>query len=68
MLDNLKLVQEMAARSGEKGVYVAPFSVPVMPRWQNQTHLQISAVCSREALDRTIEAFIDVGRQLEIIE
>ncbi len=67
MLRDPKLAQEMAARLDEKGVYVAPFSFPVVPRGQDRIRTQMSAALSREELDRAIDAFIDVGRDMGII-
>jgi glycine C-acetyltransferase len=67
MLRDPKLAQEMAARLDEKGVYVAPFSFPVVPRGQDRIRTQMSAALSRNELDRAIDAFIDVGRDMGII-
>ncbi len=68
MLRDPKLAQEMAARLEEKGVYVAPFSFPVVPRGQDRIRTQMSAALSREELDRAIEAFIAVGKEMEIVQ
>ncbi len=68
MLHNPKLAQDMAARLDAKGVYVAPFSFPVVPRGQDRIRTQMSAAHSREELDRAIDAFIDVGRDMGIIQ
>lgn len=67
MLRDPKLAQEMAARLDEKGVYVAPFSFPVVPRGQDRIRTQMSAALSRNELDRAIDAFIEVGRDMGII-
>ncbi|MCB1385958.1 MAG: glycine C-acetyltransferase [Nitratireductor sp.] len=68
MLRDPKLAQEMAARLDAKGVYVAPFSFPVVPRGQDRIRTQMSAAHSRTELDRAIDAFIEVGRDMEIIQ
>ena len=67
MLRDPKLAQEMAARLDAKGVYVAPFSFPVVPRGQDRIRTQMSAAHSREELDRAIDAFIEVGKDMRII-
>ena len=67
MLRDPKLAQEMALHLGSRGVYVAPFSFPVVPRGQDRIRTQMSAAHSREELDWAINVFIDVGRQMEII-
>ena len=68
MLRDPKKAQEMAERLDAKGVYVAPFSFPVVPRGQDRIRKQMSASLTREELDRAIDAFIEVGRDMEIIE
>lgn len=67
MLRDPKLAQEMAKRLDAKGVYVAPFSFPVVPKGQDRIRTQMSAALSRAELDHAIDAFIDVGRDMNII-
>jgi glycine C-acetyltransferase len=67
MLRDPKLAQEMAARLGDRGVYVTAFSFPVVPKGQDRIRTQMSAAVSREMLDRAIDAFEAVGRELEVI-
>jgi glycine C-acetyltransferase len=67
MLRDAKLAQEMAARLEENGVYVAPFSFPVVPKGQDRIRTQMSAAHSREELDRGIDAFIEVGREMGLV-
>ena len=68
MLRDPKLAQEMAARLDEKGVYVAPFSFPVVPKGQDRIRTQMSAAHSLAELDQAIDAFIQVGRDMGIIQ
>lgn len=68
MLRDPKLAQEMAARLDEKGVYVAPFSFPVVPRGQDRIRTQMSAAHSLEQLDRATNAFVEVGRGIGAIQ
>ena len=68
MLRDPKLAQEMAARLNERGVYVTAFSFPVVPQSQDRIRTQMSAAHSREMLDRAIDAFAEVGRELEVIQ
>ncbi|MEO9865373.1 MAG: glycine C-acetyltransferase [Yoonia sp.] len=68
MLRDPKLAQDMAARLDAKGVYVAPFSFPVVPKGQDRIRTQMSAALSREELDRAIDAFIEVGRDMGLIQ
>ncbi len=67
MLRDPKLAQEMAARLGERGVYVTAFSFPVVPKGQDRIRTQMSAAVTREVLDRAIDAFEAVGRELGVI-
>jgi len=67
MLRDPKLAQEMAHRLDTKGVYVAPFSFPVVPKGQDRIRTQMSAAHSRAELDRAIDAFIAVGKEMGII-
>ncbi|MBT6543013.1 MAG: glycine C-acetyltransferase [Rhodobacteraceae bacterium] len=68
MLRDPKLAQDMAKRLGEKGVYVAPFSFPVVPKGQDRIRTQMSAAHSRSELDQAIDAFIAVGKDMGIIQ
>ena len=68
MLRDPKLAQEMAARLDEKGVFVAPFSFPVVPRGQDRIRTQMSAAHSLVELDRAIDAFIQVGQEMGVIQ
>ncbi len=67
MLRDPKLAQDMAARLDEHGVYVTAFSYPVVPKGQDRIRTQMSAAHSREMLDRAVDAFAAVGRELGVI-
>ena len=67
MLRDPKLAQDMAKRLDAKGIYVAPFSFPVVPKGQDRIRTQMSAAHSTEELDRAIDAFIEVGHDMELI-
>ena len=68
MLGDAKLAQDMAARLLEKGIYVIGFSFPVVPRGQARIRTQMSAAHSRADLERAVEAFAEVGRDLGVIQ
>lgn len=68
MLRDPKIAQEMARRLNEKGVFVAAFSFPVVPRGEDRIRTQMSAAHSLETLDEAITAFGDVGREMGIIQ
>lgn len=67
MLRDAKLAQDMAARLNERGVFVTAFSFPVVPKGQDRIRTQMSAGLSRDMLDRAIDAFEAVGRELGVI-
>ncbi len=67
MLRDPKLAQEMAKGLDRRGVFVAPFSFPVVPRGQDRIRTQMSAAHSDEDLDLAIGAFVETGRELGVI-
>ena len=67
MLRDPKKAQEMAARLGDKGVFVAPFSFPVVPKGQDRIRTQMSAALSDDDLGHAIAAFVAVGREMGVI-
>ncbi|MDM1045501.1 glycine C-acetyltransferase [Myroides sp. 1354] len=67
MLYDAKLSQEMADRLLTKGVYVIGFFYPVVPQGKARIRVQLSAAHTQEHLDKAIQAFIEVGKELNVI-
>ncbi|QIE55107.1 glycine C-acetyltransferase [Pikeienuella piscinae] len=67
MLRDPKLAQEMASRLMERGVFVTAFSFPVVPRGEDRIRTQMTAAHDLPTLDRAIDAFAVVGRELGVI-
>ena len=67
MLYDAKLSQEFSAKLQDEGIYVTGFYYPVVPKGQARIRVQISAAHEQEHLDKCIEAFIKVGKMLEVI-
>ncbi|MFC4722750.1 glycine C-acetyltransferase [Geojedonia litorea] len=67
MLYDAKLSQTMANMLLEKGIYVIGFFFPVVPKEKARIRVQLSAAHEKEHLDKAIDAFISVGRTLNII-
>ncbi len=67
MLYDAKLSQVYAAKMQEEGIYVTGFYYPVVPKGQARIRVQISAGHTREQLDKCVDAFIKVGRELNVI-
>lgn len=67
MLGDAKLASDMSDRLLKEGIYVVGFSFPVVPKGKARIRTQMSAAHTREQLDRAIDAFIRVGRDLGVI-
>ena len=67
MLGDAKLAKEFADKMLEKGIYVIGFSYPVVPKDKARIRTQMSAVHSKDDIDRAIEAFASVGKELGVI-
>ncbi len=67
MLYDAKLSQDFAAKMQEEGIYVTGFYYPVVPKGQARIRVQLSAGHERCHLDRAIQAFIKVGKELGVI-
>jgi glycine C-acetyltransferase len=68
MLYDAPLAQRFAARLLEEGIYAIGFFFPVVPKGQARIRTQMSAAHTREQLDRAIDAFIAVGRELGVLK
>ncbi len=67
MLYDAKLSQQMADKLLEKGIYVIGFFYPVVPKGKARIRVQLSAAHEKEHLDHAIQAFIQVGKELNIV-
>ena len=67
MLYEATLAKQMAARLLAAGIYVIGFSYPVVPKGEARIRVQLSAVHERAHLDRAIEAFANVGKELGVV-
>jgi glycine C-acetyltransferase len=68
MLYDAVLAQKMAARLLEEGIYVIGFFFPVVAKGQARIRVQLSAAHEMEQIDRAIDAFIKVGRELGVVK
>src|SRR5262245_2780816 len=64
MLGDARLAAEMAQRMLQHGIYVIGFSYPVVPKGQARIRVQLSAAHSTADIDRAINAFATVGKEL----
>ncbi|HET8819601.1 MAG TPA: glycine C-acetyltransferase [Xanthomonadaceae bacterium] len=67
MLHDAPLAQRFAERLLEEGIYAIGFFFPVVPKGQARIRTQLSAAHTREHLDRAIDAFTRIGRELGVI-
>jgi glycine C-acetyltransferase len=67
MLYDAKLSQTMADKLMGKGIYVIGFFFPVVPKEQARIRVQLSAAHEKEHLDKAIQAFTEVGKELGVI-
>lgn len=67
MLGDAKLAQAMAAALYDRGVYVAGFFFPVVPKGQARIRTQMNARLSRDDLDFALDAFRAAGKAVGAI-
>jgi len=67
MLYDAPLAQKFAERLLEEGIYAIGFFFPVVPQGQARIRTQMSAAHTREHLDRAIDAFTRIGRELGVV-
>ena len=68
MLGDARLATEMADKLLQRGIYVIGFFFPVVPRGEARIRVQLSAAHETHHLDRAIEAFIKVGKELGVLK
>lgn len=66
MLYDAKLAQLMSEKLLNEGVYVIGFFYPVVPKKQARIRVQISATHTIKQLDKAINAFIKVAKELNL--
>lgn len=68
MLYDAKLSQDFAARLQDEGIFVTGFYYPVVPKGQARIRVQVSAGHTTEQLDRCVEAFVKIGKELGVLK
>ncbi len=67
MLYDAKLSQEFAKKLLDEGVYAIGFFYPVVPKGEARIRVQISAAHEKHHLDKAVDAFVKVGKELGVI-
>ncbi len=68
MLYDARLSQEFADALQKEGIYVTGFYYPVVPKGQARIRVQLSAAHTPQQLDKGINAFVKVGKQLGVLK
>ncbi|WP_374370831.1 glycine C-acetyltransferase [Tabrizicola sp.] len=68
MLGDAKLAQAMAADLNTRGVHVAPFFFPVVPKGQARIRTQMNAALTRQDLDFALDAFTQAGKAIGVLK
>ena len=67
MLYDAVLAKKMATELLEKGIYVIGFFYPVVPKGEARIRVQISAAMDIHQLDEAVDAFTEVGKNLNVL-
>jgi glycine C-acetyltransferase len=67
MLYDAKLAQKMASDLLKEGIYVIGFFYPVVPKEKARIRVQLSAAHTKVHLDKAIQAFIKIGKNLKVL-
>lgn len=68
MLYDAKLSQDFAAKLLDEGIYVIGFYYPVVPKGQARIRVQVSAAHETAHLDKCVDAFVKVGKELGVLK
>ncbi|KAI7833185.1 2-amino-3-ketobutyrate coenzyme A ligase [Kickxella alabastrina] len=68
MLGDARLASLMAEKMLARGIYVVGFSFPVVPKDKARIRVQLSAAHSTDQVNYAVDSFIEVGRELNVIQ
>ena len=68
MLYEAVLAQNFASKLLDEGIYVIGFFFPVVAKGQARIRVQLSAAHEQKHLDKAIEAFTKVGKELGVLK
>ena len=67
MLYDAPLAVKFADELLKEGIYVIGFVFPVVPKGKARIRVQLSAAHTKEQIDQAVDAFVKVGKLLNII-
>lgn len=68
MLGEAKLASDIADDLLKQGIYVIGFSYPVVPKGQARIRVQLSALHTKEQIDKAVDAFYKIGKKYGIVK
>jgi glycine C-acetyltransferase len=68
MLYDSVLAAKFADALLQEGIYVIGFFYPVVPKGQARIRVQISAAHKQDHLDKAIDAFVRIGKELGVLK
>src|ERR1035437_6138300 len=68
MLYDAVVAQTFAAKLLEEGIYVIGFFFPVVAKGKARIRVQLSAAHKKKQLDKAIEAFTKIGKELQVLK
>lgn len=68
MLYDAPLAQQFAEKLLAKGIYVIGFFFPVVPKGKARIRVQISAAHEKHHLEKAIQAFTEIGKELGVLK
>src|SRR4029079_8540139 len=68
MLYDAVIAQDFAAKLLDEEIYVIGFFYPVVPKGQARIRVQLSAAHETHHIDKAIEAFTRIGKELGVIK
>jgi len=66
-LGDAKLASTFADKMLDEGIYVIGFSFPVVPKGKARIRVQISGAHEPAEIEKTVNSFIKVGKELKVI-
>jgi len=68
MLYDPILAGNFAKAMAKENIFVTSFTYPVVPKGKDRIRVQLSAAHTHEHIDKAVDAFIKVGRELGVIQ
>jgi len=68
LLGDAQVASQFAQQMQARGIHVVSFSFPVVPQGQARIRTQMSAALNEQQIDQALTTFIEVGKQLGVIQ